>query len=107
MNKEFKLSILEMTILLLTAQGEIYGYDIAQNIYNLLSLEEGITYPVVKKLTNEGLLQVNNEIIENLGTRKFYHITKDGIIKLKKDTSIYLDISDKIYQLMKGLELNE
>lgn len=107
MNKEFKLGILEMTILLLTSHGDIYGYNIAQNVFNILTLKEGITYPTLKKLTNERLLQVKNEEIDNLGIKKFYHITEHGIIKLKKYTTIYLDISDKINQLMKGLKFYE
>ncbi len=103
MNLEFKKSLLEMVILLIVSNKKISGYQLTQNIYDILSLKEGISYPVIRKLTNEKLLQVYEEKDE----KRYYFITEDGIIVLKKLINQYMFITNEIKQLMKGFEMNE
>ncbi len=107
MNKDFRMGILEMVILLISSKGDIYGYDITQHVFNLLSINEGISYPLIKKLTNDGFLESYYENLNNLDSKKYYHLTENGIIKLQKYITDYQEITNRINDLMKGNESNE
>ncbi|NUM87973.1 MAG: PadR family transcriptional regulator [Bdellovibrionales bacterium] len=72
---------LELCILLLTQKhGRIYGFDLLDKLANLhLPLKEGTLYPILNRMTSDGLLQSTWETEQLKGApRKFYSLTPSG-----------------------------
>ena len=61
--------------------GEIHGYAILKNIEEetneMLVIEEGTLYPLLRKLEGNGILKSERKIVENR-MRKVYSITEHG-----------------------------
>ena len=73
-----------------TENGEIHGYAILKNLEKetneMLVIEEGTLYPLLRKLEGNGILKSERKIVENR-MRKVYSITERG---------------DKIYNHLSG-----
>lgn len=75
-------------ILSLLEKKESYGYEILKNIQEISSEEivwkEGMLYPVLKKLCENGLIQSEWKNIDGR-KRKYYKITNEGLKSLKEE----------------------
>ena len=86
MNTQFRKGVLEICVLTLISKKDMYGYEIVQNISQVIEVNEGTIYPILRRLTKEGYFETY--ILEsNEGpARKYYKITDDGIANLNKLT---------------------
>lgn len=75
-------------ILSLLAKGESYGYEIIKSIQELSNEEiiwkEGMLYPVLKKLCDNGLIGSEWKNVDSR-KRKYYRITKAGLEALNQE----------------------
>ncbi|MGG7177138.1 PadR family transcriptional regulator [Clostridium paraputrificum] len=75
-------------ILSFLAKKESYGYEIIKNIKSISNNEivwkEGTLYPVLKKLTENNLIESEWKTIEGR-KRKYYRITDAGLKALKEE----------------------
>ncbi len=69
-----------MLVLRVAADGETYGYEIAQTLelHGLVDLSEATVYTSVKRLEKQGLLTSRREIADNGRARRYYAITAAG-----------------------------
>jgi hypothetical protein len=69
-------------ILSILAGGEIYGYQIIQNVIQIsggaLEWSEGMLYPVLHRMEKENFIQSQWKISENGRLRKYYRLTELG-----------------------------
>lgn len=88
---------LELCILLLIQKHKrLYGFDLLEKLAEFdLQLKEGTLYPMLNRMTVDGVLQSVWET-ENLKghPRKFYSLTKDGVKQLE-------DMKDEFEKLVK------
>jgi DNA-binding PadR family transcriptional regulator len=77
-------------ILSLLSKNESYGYEIIKNIQNLSNSEiiwkDGMLYPVLKKLCENGLVESEWKIVD-CRKRKYYKITILGLESLEAEKS--------------------
>ncbi|MEG0295265.1 MAG: PadR family transcriptional regulator [Clostridium sp.] len=75
-------------VLSLLANKESYGYEILKNIQELSDEEivwkEGMLYPVLKKLCENGLIEAEWKSVDGR-KRKYYKITKAGLESLNEE----------------------
>jgi DNA-binding PadR family transcriptional regulator len=75
---------------LLKEQGRMYGYQITQEVKSLtmgqLQITEGALYPLLHRLEEEGMLEIELEEVGNR-MRKYYSLTAKG----KKGTALAMD----------------
>ena len=78
-NEILKGTIKPLIIKLISDNGRMYGYQIAQKVKELSSdniiLTEGALYPALHKLVDEGILVVESEQIGNR-ERKYYSLSR-------------------------------
>ncbi len=74
--------LLDACVLGIVGQGDTYGYDLTQRIGNTVDVSESALYPVLRRLSKEGLLTAYDKAYEGRN-RKYYSITEDGIAKLR------------------------
>lgn len=82
MSTQLKKGVLEMVVLSKIAQNDSYGYDIYQYIDSYMVISESTIYPILRKLTKEGLCSTYLRESNEGPPRKYFRITRMGLDKL-------------------------
>lgn len=83
MSTQLKKGVLEMVVLSKIAQADSYGYDIYQYIDSYMVISESTIYPILRKLTKEGLCSTYLRESNEGPPRKYFKITRQGITRLR------------------------
>jgi len=77
---QLRRGILELCVMSIISEGEIYSSDIIVQLkeHSELELKEGTLYPLLMRLKNSGLLHYNWRESKTGPPRKYYHITDSG-----------------------------
>ena len=76
---QMRKGVLELCILSIISEGEIYPSDIIKKLKEAeLIVVEGTLYPLLTRLKNAGLLHYTWRESTSGPPRKYYHITDDG-----------------------------
>ncbi len=93
-------------ILSILSRGESYGYDIIKQINELsqneMQWKDGMLYPVLHKLENEGLIESFWKLSENGRKRKYYKIKSEGVKILATQKQQWLKVNSVFNQLWEG-----
>jgi PadR family transcriptional regulator, regulatory protein PadR len=79
MNVQFKKGVLELCVLVLTSKKDRYGYELVEEISKKFEISEGTIYPLVRRLTKEGLFSTYLMESTEGPPRKYYKITAKGL----------------------------
>ncbi len=86
LRSELKRGTIEMILLVLLKDKEMYGYQLVSELEkrggDLFQLKEGTLYPVLYRLEDKGYIESYRDIPERGVPRKYYRLTKAGIIYL-------------------------
>ena len=78
MNVQFKKGVLELCVLALTAKKDCYGYELVEEISKRFEISEGSIYPLLRRLTKEGLFSTYLMESTEGPPRKYYKLTTKG-----------------------------
>lgn len=101
---QVKKGYLEMCLLLLIRKHKrMYGLELLEKLESLeLSLKEGTLYPLLNRMTDDGLLASTWETANLKGhPRKFYALTKKGAQSLGEMEDEFLKMTDLVSKLQK------
>ena len=88
LTKELVAASTEPLILSLLSQGESYGYALIQEVKRLsenkIEWTDGMLYPVLHRMEDNGWIKSRWVEIENGRKRKYYSLKKDGHHALKE-----------------------
>jgi PadR family transcriptional regulator PadR len=78
MNAQFKKGVLELCVLSLIARKDRYGYELVTEISKNFAIAEGTIYPLLRRLTKDGLC--STYLVESMEgpPRKYYRLTPAG-----------------------------
>ena len=79
MNTQFKKGVLELCVLSLIKEKDMYGYELVQSISNNIEVNEGTIYPILRRLTKEGYFSTYMSESSEGPARKYYKITEEGV----------------------------
>lgn len=92
-------------ILSILANGEIYGYQIIQNVIDIsggtLEWSEGMLYPVLHRLEKEGFIRSQWKISDKGRRRKYYRLTELGQNELEKEMNQWMRVNELLTRLWK------
>lgn len=95
-NKELVAASSRPLILSLLSKKESYGYEIIKNIQeisdNKMVWKEGMLYPILKKLCENGYIECNWKEVDGR-KRKYYKITKDGLKLLESEKKQWMEVN--------------
>lgn len=81
-------------VLSILAGGDSYGYAILQQVTLLsngrVQWSEGMLYPVLRRLENDGLIEGDWRIVGSGRPRRYYRLTSKGQRQLKEDRAGWL-----------------
>lgn len=104
--EQLRRGTLDLAILLSVASGPRYGLEIIQHLetFTDLVVGEGTIYPILGRLTREGLLE--SKWVENEGPhpRKYYALTRGGTRRLQEMTRGWREYAGKIDRLIAASE---
>ena len=97
---------LDLAILLTLSAGPRYGLAIIQHLeaFTDLVVTEGTIYPILGRLTREGLLDAKWVEGEAPHARKYYRLTRAGELRLREMKAEWLAFVDKIGRLLHAAE---
>ena len=97
---------LDLAILLTVSSGPRYGLSIIQHLeaFTDLVVTEGTIYPILGRLTRDGLLDAQWVEGEAPHARKYYALTRAGTKRLDQMKAEWRAFADKIGRLMDAAE---
>ena len=82
MDIQLKRGLLEVCVLSAIKNKDSYGYKIIKDVKPYIEISESTLYPILKRLESANMLTVKS-VEHNGRLRKYYHITKNGLDRLK------------------------
>ena len=95
-NTQFKKGVLELLVLVIVENKDMYGYELVEAVSKIVDVNEGTIYPILKRLTNEGLFETYLEESNEGPVRKYYHITTSGKEKKKQQLDEWLKFEKSV-----------
>jgi len=109
-NPNFMNGVPELLILRLLQQGEMYGYEIVQEIRSrtgsVVAVGEGVVYPVLHVLEREGALASKRRTVGGR-SRIYYVVTPLGTRRLTVLSETWNQLAAAIQRLLKGGNLGD
>lgn len=105
-HEQLRRGSLDLAILLTVSSGPRYGLAIIQHLeaFTDLVVTEGTIYPILGRLTRDGLLDATWVDDEAPHPRKYYSLTRLGRRRLDEMKAEWRAFADKIGRLMQAAE---
>ncbi|EPY13703.1 MULTISPECIES: PadR family transcriptional regulator [Paenibacillus] len=100
MNVQFKKGVLELCVLALTAKKDCYGYELVEAISNKIEIAEGTIYPLLRRLTVDGVFSTYLKESTEGPPRKYYKLTERGREMLADLTDEWMRFTDGVYAVI-------
>jgi len=104
MNTQFKKGILEMCILSIIKERDMYGYEVIEKLSTDIDVNENTVYPILRRLTSQGLFDTYMEQTNIGAPRKYYQITSLGNEKLSDYEKEWNSFLKGVFKLLGGSE---
>ncbi|MBP3908380.1 MAG: PadR family transcriptional regulator [Turicibacter sp.] len=103
MNAQYKKGVLELCVLKLIQQGDLYGYETVQKVSSYIEVTESTIYPLLRRLTKEGYLETYNKESTEGPMRKYYSMTVEGEVYLATLLRDWDEMVESVQRLLKGV----
>lgn len=99
---QMRKGVLELSVLLVIARGEVYANDILQELRAAeMIVVEGTLYPLLSRLKNDGLVSYRWSESENGPPRKYYSLTDNGRATLESQRAAWKELAASLNALIK------
>ena len=105
MNAQYKKGVLELCVLKLIQQDDLYVYETVQKVSFYIEVTESTIYPLLRRLTKEGYLSTYNRESNEGPPRKYYSMTVEGEVYLATLIREWNQMVDSVQRLLKGMWL--
>ena len=102
MNSQFKRGIIEMCVLKIISRKDMYGFELIENISQEIEVNENTIYPILRRLTKQGLFDTYTESMSIGAPRKYYTLTDLGNEKLNEYENEWKTFLDSVYRILGG-----
>lgn len=102
MNSQFKKGVLELVVMIVVSQHDIYGYELVKQVCEVVQVNEGTIYPLLKRMTNEKYFETYLRESTEGPPRKYYRITPLGLEAMNQLKYDWLQFSRQINQFIEG-----
>ncbi|MCM1122373.1 MAG: PadR family transcriptional regulator [Eubacterium sp.] len=107
MNPQFKKGVLELIVLESVRQKDMYGYELVEEVSQVIDVNEGTIYPLLKRLTNERYFETYLRESSEGPPRKYYHLTAAGILYRDSLAKEWDEFQERVNGFLKGRSGNE
>jgi PadR family transcriptional regulator PadR len=100
MNSQFKRGIIEMCVIKIISRKDMYGFELIENISQEIEVNENTIYPILRRLTKQGLFDTYTESMSIGAPRKYYTLTEHGTEKLKEYEDEWKTFLDSVSRIL-------
>ncbi|HEY2708337.1 MAG TPA: PadR family transcriptional regulator [Caulobacteraceae bacterium] len=104
-NPSFMNGVPELLVLRLLQSREMYGYQIVQAIRDetseVVSLGEGVVYPVLHALESSGAISSQRRAV-NGRSRIYYALSPQGVTRLTELTALWSRLTNAVQQVLES-----
>ena len=96
--------LVELCVMSVLREQEAYGYQLLQRLQSSpgLAISESTVYPILARLTREGLLTVRDAPSPAGPTRRYYSLTRSGGARLSEMAAAWAEIESSVGDLVNG-----
>ena len=91
-----------MLVLALLKQGEMYGYQIIEELDRRSEMKEGTLYPVLHGLEKDRLVTAREAVTDKGRTRRYYAVTEKGLRALEEKEQEWRTFSKAVTAILAG-----
>jgi PadR family transcriptional regulator PadR len=102
MNAQFKKGIIEICILKVINDEEMYGFEIIEKLSKRLDVNENTIYPILRRLTEQELFETYTKESQLGAPRKYYKITSRGKEALETYKKEWTEFLRNVMSILKG-----
>ncbi len=102
MNSQFKRGIIEMCVLKMISREDMYGFQLIESISQEIEVNENTVYPILRRLTKQGLFDTYKKSMSIGAPRKYYSLTSEGKEKLVEYETEWRNFLDGVYKILGG-----
>ncbi len=103
MNTQFKKGIVEMCILAVVKQKDMYGFEVIDTLSKQIEVNENTVYPILRRLTGQGLFETYEKTTNVGAPRKYYKMTSLGLKKYEEYEHEWRTFLEGVFKLLGGL----
>ena len=100
MNTQFKKGVIEMCVLKMISDKDMYGFEVIQTISKEIEVNENTIYPILRRLTQQQLFSTYTETMSVGAPRKYYKITTKGKKHLKKEKEEWIKFNEVVKEIL-------
>jgi PadR family transcriptional regulator PadR len=104
---QLKKGVLELCVLEALHRKDCYGYELVEQVSQVIGISEGTIYPLLKRLQNDKYLEYYIQESLTGPPRKYYKITTAGIEHYDKQKTEWFKIFNSVSDFLKGVDINE
>lgn len=101
MNTQFKKGVLEICVLSYLSEKDFYGYELVEAISRHIHMSEGTIYPLLRRFSNDGLVETYLMESQSGPPRKYYRLTERGkeiYLAMRKD---WLEFTESVNLILR------
>ena len=83
---------------------DLYGYQLVSRNKEVIKVNEGTIYPILKRLSNDHLLESYLKESTEGPPRKYYHITSLGLARYEALLEEWTNFSESVNTYLKGVK---
>ena len=102
MNPQFKKGVLELIVLESVRRKDMYGYELVEEVSEVIDVNEGTIYPLLKRLTNERYFETYLRESSEGPPRKYYYLTAAGILYLERLATEWEEFQARVNAFVRG-----
>ncbi len=104
MNTQFKKGILEICVLSYLAEKDYYGYELVEAVSEHIKISEGTVYPLLRRFSNDELVNTYLKESNSGPPRKYYHLTEAGKKYYDDQLNDWMEFSNSVNKLLRRKE---
>ncbi|AIO18590.1 Transcriptional regulator PadR-like family protein [Candidatus Izimaplasma bacterium HR1] len=102
MNTQFKKGIIELCVLKIVSNKDMYGFEVIENISKEIAVNENTIYPILRRLTKQDFFETYTESMSIGAPRKYYKITDTGLTHLHEAEVEWSSFLESVSRVLGG-----
>ncbi len=101
MNTQFKKGVLEICVLSYLVEKDYYGYELVESISVNIAMSEGTIYPLLRRFSNDGLVETYLKESQSGPPRKYYRLTERGKYYYNEQLADWQEFSERVNKILR------
>ncbi len=102
MNTQFKKGIIELCVLKIVSQKDMYGFEVIETISKEIEVNENTIYPILRRLTKQEYFETYKESMSIGAPRKYYRLTDEGKLHLQESENEWTSFLESVSRVLGG-----